>query len=189
MQREHNTYPVLSEALRFIDSAQNSLCHQDHKTNSSVQYSVVTIGIGGGFAAQVQICRNCSVLISCRHTLYLYSIRQSNIYEVLCAGCFLVPTRCIGVDASLRCFELQRASAHSREALGLLRGTRVQARTARVDLFLSTHDQVSIGATSFNINFARIDIEPVSILSADATSFYSRAVLAFRTGRFNMMTK
>eukprot|EP01036_Dinobryon_divergens_P030316 gene30316-39542_t len=55
IQREHNAYPILSEALRFIDLAQNSLCHQDHKTNSSIQYSVVTIGIGGGFAAQFQL--------------------------------------------------------------------------------------------------------------------------------------
>ena len=63
VQREHNTYPVLSEALRFIDSAQNSLCHQEHKTNSSIQYAVVTIGTGGGFAAQVRIFGFCCMNI------------------------------------------------------------------------------------------------------------------------------
>jgi len=51
VERDKNVL-LLSEALRFIDSVQNSPCKGTEFSNQT-QYSVVTIGIGGGFAAQV----------------------------------------------------------------------------------------------------------------------------------------
>ena len=150
IQREHNAYPILSEALRFIDLAQNSLCHQDHKTNSSIQYSVVTIGIGGGFAAQVQICCNYGFLQVVWLPNILLYILHENIHSNFSLSFVIVPTGCIRVDASFRCFELQRTSAYSWEAMGLLRGTRMQTCAARVDLLFPAHDQVRSVAKIFS---------------------------------------
>lgn len=76
IEKDHLSYSSLSEALRFIDNAQNSLCPEQHKNNrdvnansnnvevkasenvssvsNEVKYAVVSIGIGGGFSAQVK---------------------------------------------------------------------------------------------------------------------------------------
>lgn len=80
----------------------------------------------------------------------LLYILHENIHSNFSLSFVIVPTGCIRVDASFRCFELQRTSAYSWEAMGLLRGTRMQTCAARVDLLFPAHDQVRSVAKIFS---------------------------------------